>query len=178
MATSTQRPNAIERKPLTVERLREFLHYESEMGEWTRRVKSVRGIGKPGDKAGYRRSNGRLIIRIDGRNYRAARLAFLYMLDRWPAAEVDHKDGNPANDRWSNLREASPAQNRWNMKRHRDNASGFKGATWDKRQRKWKAQIMAHGRKLAIGSFDSAEAAHEAYKAKALELFGEFARLE
>ena len=179
MATGTQRPDLIERKPLTAERLRELLSYDPETGGWTRIKHCARGSHiKVGDAAGYRDDRGYLRIWVDGRKYRGYRLAFLYVTGRWPKNEIDHKDGDTTNDRWDNLREATRNENMRNEKLHRDSGSGLKGVTWHKPSRRWRAQICVHYRRLAIGYFDSAEAAHEAYKTKALELFGEFARLE
>ena len=176
MAVATKSPKSHLRKPLTAERLRELLHYDPETGAWTW-VKPRNRIN-PGDRAGWYNFYGYLRIRIDGWKYVASRLAFLYVLGRWPEAEIDHKDGNRLNNRWDNLREASHNENMWNMKRRRDNASGFKGVTWDKHRRKWTAHIKIDGRHIRLGLFRTPEAAHEAYKAKAIELFGEFARLE
>jgi hypothetical protein len=177
MAQSSQSPKSGTRKPLTAERLRELLHYDPETGVWTWRKLPIKNQLKPGGRAGTADSGGYVQIRIDGPKYGAARLAWLYMRGCWPEAEIDHKDGNRSNNRWSNLREASHSENQWNMSRRRDNTSGFKGVNWHKGERKWHARIMLHGRHIHLGSFDSAEVAYEAYKAKALELFGEFARL-
>jgi HNH endonuclease len=43
---------------------------------------------------------------MSGVRYIAGRLAWLYMLGRWPDHEAKHADGDPANDRWGNLRAA------------------------------------------------------------------------
>ena len=172
MATRKQHPDSAERKPLTAERLRERLHYDPDTGAWTWRKLPVKNQVKPGDKAGGIDSKGYLKIRIDGPKYIAARLAWFYMLGRWPGAEIDHKDGNPGNGCFSNLREATRSQNMMNTHRW------LKGASWDKRSRKWLGQIMIGGRNIHLGYFDSPEAAHEAYANKARELFGEFARLD
>jgi hypothetical protein len=172
MAQSSQSPKSHLRKPLTAERLRELLHYDPETGAWTWLKLPVKNQLKPGDKAGCINSLGYLKVKIDGRHYAASRLAFLYMRDRWPAAEIDHKDGDPGNGCFSNLREATRSQNMMNTHRW------LKGASWDKRSRKWLGQIMIRGRNIHLGYFDTPEAAHEAYANKALELFGEFARLD
>jgi hypothetical protein len=172
MATRKQHPDSAERKPLTAQRLRELLRYDPDTGAWTWRKLPIKNQLKPGDKAGALNSLGYLKVKIDGRIYVASRLAWLYMLGRWPEAEIDHKDGNPGNDCFSNLREATRSQNMMNTHRW------LKGASWDKRSRKWLGQIMIGGRNIHLGYFDSPEAAHEAYANKARELFGEFTRLD
>lgn len=61
--------------------------------------------------------------------------------------EADHWDGNGLNNRRSNLRNATVAQNRQNAAISADNTSGVKGVCWDKRAKKWKAQIAADGKR-------------------------------
>ena len=89
---------------------------------------------------------------------------------------VDHRDGDGLNNRRCNLRLADRFQNVQNSKIRGDNASGFKGVSWNKRQGKWVAQIAARGsNQKHLGYFASAEAAHQAYCAAANEMHGEFA---
>jgi hypothetical protein len=168
-----------ERKPLTPERLREMLRYEPDTGEWRwLKAPRCRTHIKPGDKAGWRNPAGYLVMCIDHHQCKGHRLAFLYMIGRWPARDVDHRNGNPADDRWHNLREASRSQNAMNKKRPRHNASGFKGVSWHKKSRKWRAYIGPYRHVIHLGYFDTPEAAYEEYCRKARELFGEYARLQ
>lgn len=89
---------------------------------------------------------------------------------------VDHKDGDPLNDRQSNLRICTQRQNTYNSP-PRGGTSQFKGVAWNRRARKWQARIQCDGRKFYLGLFrDEAEAAR-AYDRKAHELFGEYAYL-
>jgi hypothetical protein len=179
MAVATKSPKSHLRKPLTAERLRELLSYDPETGGWTRIKHCARGSHiKVGDMAGGQDERGYLRIRVDGRKYKGHRLAFLYMTGQWPKPEIDHIDGDRTNNCWSNLREATHNENMWNMKMRRNNTSGLKGVTWHKPSRRWRAQICLYSRRLGLGYFDTAEAAHDAYKAKAIELFGEFARTD
>src|SRR5215467_8628570 len=92
-------------------RVREVLDYDFETGRFTWRVKRTRVT--VGDLAGCLDA-GRYKIRISGRNYWAHRLAFLWMTGEWPQGEVDHKNGNPTDNRWSNLRDATRPQNQHN----------------------------------------------------------------
>lgn len=146
---------------LTVERLREVLHYNAETGRWTWRVKASNmtpGMAAGGDKGdGYRR------IKIDGCSYRAARLAFFYMKGRWPHPEIDHINRDRADDRWENLRQLSHRLNSLNRGLHSNNTSGFKGVCWDKHQRKWVSQTRVNYRRINLGTFNTKEEAHQAY---------------
>lgn len=101
---------------LTHERLREVLHYDPETGHFTWRGPR-RGRGARNPHAGGRREGGYIVICIDGRNHRANRLAWFYVTGEWPRQDVDHGDGDPGNNRWTNLRDVPPAINSQNMKR-------------------------------------------------------------
>lgn len=96
------------------------------------------------------------------------------MTGDWPPDDVDHRDLNKANNKWTNLRLATRSQNVANGARRTDNRSGFKGVT--RRGNKWEARIRAGGLLHYLGLFETTEAAHEAYCAAAAKLHGEFAR--
>lgn len=161
---------------LTQDRLKELLHYDPETGTFAR-LKSLTRTDLVGPIKGYSDSSnlGRVTIYVDGRNRYAHQLAWLYMTGEWPSL-VDHKDGDAANNRWSNLRLATKSQNGMNAKLSRRNKSGLKGVHWHKQSRKWLASIRLEGRTQSIGLFPTKEDAHKAYCEKAKELFGEFAR--
>jgi hypothetical protein len=90
--------------------------------------------------------------------------------------EIDHRDRNGLNNRRENLRIATHAQNQWNQeKTERPVTSRYKGVC--RTPHAWRADISFGGRNIYLGSFRSEEPAARAYNAKALELFGEFARL-
>ena len=158
---------------LTVERLREQLLYTPERGEWFWR-KAIRGRAA-GTPAGCY-TGGRHLIRIDGRLYKGYRLAFLYMLGRWPHVFADHRDGNPLNGQWNNLRDATRRQSAQNMGRRSHNKSGFKGVFWNKQANRWQARITYGGKQRYLGQFDTAEEAYAKYCEVAARAFGEFFR--
>ena len=89
--------------------------------------------------------------------------------------QVDHINGDRSDNRRSNLRTCIHAQNMKNSKLRADNASGFKGVCYNKRNRKWVAQIQANGIKKHLGLFENPEVAHEFYCLAADMLHGEFA---
>lgn len=144
---------------LTAARLRELLHYDPETGLFKRRHGR-----RAGAIAGSRNpSHGYIIVRVDGREYRAHRLAWLYVNGCWPVEQVDHRDGDRQNNAFSNLRECNNAENSQNRRRRSDNASGFVGVTWDRQVCRWRSQIKKAGRNVCLGFFDDPARAHSAY---------------
>jgi hypothetical protein len=117
-------------------------------------------------------------MQLDGHRYYLHRLAWYYVYGQWPERDVDHINGDPSDNRITNLRLATQTQNNANARRRRDNTSGFKGVTWNRARRKWMAQIDYGGDHFYLGLFTKIEAARAVYAAKSLELFGEFARAE
>jgi HNH endonuclease/AP2 domain len=163
------------RRRLTRARLRELLDYDPESGEFRWRKDFPRVSA--GDVAGCFDREGYRVISIDCRSYPAHQLAWFYMTGRWGRPMIDHRDGNRANNRLSNLRVATSSQNNANRPLPRHNTSGFKGVHFDRRLRKWKACICKDWRTKYLGVFPTPEAAHAAYVAAARKLHGEFARM-
>jgi len=86
------------------------------------------------------------------------------MTGSWPANAVDHKDGNPQNNRFDNLRDVSTAGNIQNQRRAHDrNKSGLLGVSRLKGGGRWRARICTNGVNTLIGWYDTPEQAHEAY---------------
>jgi len=87
----------------------------------------------------------------------------------------DHRNNCRQDNRRDNLRIATQTENTRNrLLCH--SSSGLKGASWHSRDRKWLARICVNNKNIHLGRFDTAEAAHDAYKAAAAKLHGEFAR--
>lgn len=107
---------------------------------------------------------------------KAHRLAWLLMTERWPSKDIDHIDGDPLNNRWSNLREASESQNLANSKVPATNTSGWKGVHSRDRHKKWVATICVKQVKKHLGHFDCPAAASFAYQIAANHYFGDYAR--
>lgn len=83
---------------------------------------------------------------------------------KWPEKTIDHIDGNPSNNRVANLREASMAEQAQNITTKRHNQSGLIGAHYHRAKGTYRARITVNGQVFNLGSFRTAEQAHEAYK--------------
>jgi hypothetical protein len=160
---------------LTGSWLEKVLSYDPLTGVFLWKV-NLGGRLRAGTRAGCPNEAGYTLISIFGRHYRASCLAWLWMTGKWPREEVDHKDCNPANDAFGNLREATSAQNKWNTRIQKNHSGNLKGAYFHAQTGKWRAQIMKHRKLYCLGLFVTEEEAHAAYCARANELFGEFAR--
>lgn len=166
---------------LTQARLKELLHYDPETGVFTWLVR--RGPMAAGSVAGsayLKRKDGDLYITItvDGHCFQnAARLAWLYMTGIIPVEQVDHKNRQPLDNRWRNLRLATPGQNQANKGVRKDNTSGYVGVAFIPEKGKWRARLSVDGRHKYLGYFPDPEQASAAYRKAISAIRGEFAVL-
>lgn len=159
--------------PITQARLKELLEYDPDTGVFTRRVSS--GNATAGSVAGRSLPSGHIQIGLDGRRYYAHRLAWLYVYGNWPSAEIDHVNRSPADNRLSNLREATRHENGAKRSIFNNNTSGVKGVYWEAAYGKWHARIRVNGELRSLGRFVSLDEAAAAYAAAARQCFGDFA---
>ena len=89
---------------------------------------------------------------ILGHALKAHRVIWAMKHGVWPK-ELDHIDGNPLNNNLSNLREVSHAVNGRNTRLPSHNTSGVIGVYWNRRCRKWVAQIKVNQKVTSLGLF-------------------------
>lgn len=150
------------RDELTVERLRELLNYDPETGVFTWRMRTAHCV-RAGDVAGSL-DDGYVGISIDGHRFGAHRLAWLHYYGKWPAEKIDHIDRVRHNNRIANLREADKFINAQNITASRTKKVPLLGVT-PLPSGKFQAMIGKGGRAFYLGSFVTAERAHQAYLA-------------
>jgi len=151
----------VTKSTLTQERLQELLHYDPDTGEFRWRAAENPDC-RAGEIAGCSMRSDYWCIHIDGRGYRAHQLAWLYMTGEWGRPLIAHRDGDPFNNRWRNLRRASPCDE---VSRRRPAASDntrVAGIALD-RFGLWTARVSTPERVYFLGRFATNEAAHEAY---------------
>lgn len=154
-------------------RINELFDYDPETGAFTNKVFHPR---RPvGSKVGTFGSHGYLAATVDGTKYLLHRMSWVIMTGEWPEGEVDHINKDRSDNRWSNLRPASRFDNSGNRLKNKNNTSGYKGVSWDKKRSKWIAGISKGRKYYCLGLFDDPVEAHQAYIAKAKVFFGDFA---
>lgn len=158
------------------ERIHELLTYDPVSGDFTRLV-TLAGNARKGMRAGCKNAIGYIRIGLDRKTYPAHVLAFVCMTGEWPLEEIDHINGDRADNRWSNLRKASRSQNSRNTTMLPNNTSGYKGVAWHKSANKWVSRISrSDGTAKHLGCFTDPVAAARAYDIAAIHEHGEFAR--
>lgn len=99
-------------------------------------------------------------------------VAWFLMENEWPSNQIDHKNRNPMDNRWENLRAATSSQNSMN-RASRYNKFG-RGVSFSKKDRKFRAKVIVNRRVHYAGSFACAEDAAKAAKELREKLHGEF----
>ena len=131
---------------------------------------------KVGDIIGRLDSYGYLIVEAimdDGKRkqIRSHRLAFYIMEGHLPE-QIDHVDGDRANNKWFNLRSCTNAENSMNKGIRKGNTSGYRGV--GRHQGKWIGRVMINNKINSKSGFSTPSLANDWVVAKSKELFGEF----
>lgn len=152
-------------------RVRPLGHFAAEM-YW--KAWNTKWAGRPASTIQHGRS-GHLCkkISIGGERWLSARVIWKWMTGEDPPSEIDHVSRYAADDRWENLRVAERSENQRN--RRCKIRPLPKGVYATRNGRRWFAHIQVNYRIVYLGTFDSPEAAHAAYRAAAAALHGEFA---
>lgn len=119
-------------------------------------------------------SSGYKCGRIFSRAYKAHQVVVALTQGEWPLGDVDHIDGDKANNRPSNLRLATRAENVRNVGKLSNNTSGFKNVSFDKTKNLWRAGVTVNGKRVYLGRFKKKEDAYNAFCERAEKLHGEF----
>lgn len=147
---------------VSCEEVAALLSYDPQTGLFTHKVDGHKR--KAGEVTGRLDNKGYVRIRLLGYEFKAHRLAWLLTYGTWPAAEIDHINGCPSDNRIINLRDVPVAANGWNRtKAMKNNKTGVLGVC--EMGGKFVAQIGVGGERIRLGAFDTVEAATAAYAA-------------
>lgn len=142
---------------VTQDELKKLIHYDKYTGIFTwlcdRYRNKIKGkiagavITHPHTGKTYRH------IEINGKPYRAHRLAWLYMTGELPEHDIDHIDGQGDNNSWNNLRKANKYINARNCRLRKDNKYGVCGIYFDRRRNKWLSYITFYKKRIHLGYY-------------------------
>jgi hypothetical protein len=89
---------------------------------------------------------------------------------------IDHIDGNPLNNRLSNLRICTKRQNSYNRAVSSNNTLGYKGVYFEPNKKLYRASIRVDGVLKTLKSSKDINVVIKAYDDAAIKYFGEYAR--
>jgi len=133
--------------------------YCPETGIFIRKVKSAarnivgEQVGWKNDAFGYLKTS--ITLNKKSRKYYMHRLAFLYMTGQFPKGVIDHLNGIPSDNRYSNLKEGTQSNNAKNTKLNNKNTSGIMGVYRASKCDRWAAELISEGVKYRLGSHKS-----------------------
>lgn len=167
-------------RDLTYELAIRFLRYEPQTGRlfWKERSPELFAAGNTSKesvcKTWNKRFAGKEAFTASNTGYRyGAIFAQLYLAHRviwlmvhkaWPEDQIDHINGDRADNRIKNLRAVTNRQNCKNQCARSDNSTGVTGVYWFKRDSRWVSSITSDGKTVHLGYFDSFEDAVNARK--------------
>jgi len=103
-------------------------------------------------KTGYRHITWR------GKIHKSHRLIFMLHYGYLPP-EVDHINGDRADNRIENLRPATRSENQCNRPALASNTSGYPGVSWNKKSNAWIVRVMKNGKTVVQKYFKDLELA-------------------
>ena len=156
------------RKKLTQKRVRELFDYLPS-GFLVRKARTAM-CTKAGDIIGVN-GNGYVHVGVDGVNYKAHRVIWLWHYGCFPKQGIDHINRNPNDNRIENLRQANQSCNLINTGNRIDNTSGVKGVWWYQRYNKWHVYIRINGKHKHLGYYQDFDEA-VCYRLAAEQCFG------
>lgn len=155
---------------------RPLSHFDSEASHFTWHKRFC------GNRAGSFEKKGYLSVtaKIGGKkvSLKVHRIVWAIKYGYWPSLQIDHINGNKADNRIENLRLASNAENMRNRGPTKTNRLGIKGVYPTPCGKKFKAQIKdSNGRLIYLGRFETTQEASAAYESAAATYHRQFANV-
>ena len=129
-------------KPLTQELLRELFTYEPDTGLLVRHSTN-RPTGSPHPR-------GHLLTTIQSKQYYVHRLIWCWLYGYYPV-QIDHEDGNPGNNKLSNLRATNNIGNSQNSAVYNTSKTKISGVVWTPNMQAWQARICVNYEQINLG---------------------------
>ena len=137
---------------LTQARLKEILNYNPNTGVFTWKIAANNKNVRSGNVAGKSTPQLYRSIKYKGQDYLSHRLAWLYIHGYLPDGQIDHINGDRADNRISNLRVTTNSQNAKNAGLRKNNKTGIMGVCLS--DNKWKAKIVVNYKSIHLGCFN------------------------
>ena len=101
-----------------------------------------------------------------------------YLMGSPKGMQVDHRDGNPYDNRKYNIRVCKQEDNNKNQSKYKNNTSGCEGVVWWYYNdiNKWRVFINLNKKRIYLGFFDDFNDAVKARRKGELKYFGEYSR--
>lgn len=151
---------------ITQERLKELFDYQD--GTFIRRSTGIQIVANFGVKRYLR-------VFVDGKPRALHRMIYLWHHGHLPKT-LDHIDGDRANNKIENLREATQQQNCLNRKHHSNSKSPYKNVYWHQAMKKWTVVMQVDGSRKQLGYYDDVELADLVAMEARNKFQGQFAR--
>tara|TARA_R110000744_G_scaffold79876_1_gene156769 strand:- start:241 stop:735 length:495 start_codon:yes stop_codon:yes gene_type:complete len=140
-----------------------YFNYDPTTGIITNRVTRW-NTAKEGDEAGSLNVNGYRYIGLNGKYWKAHRVAYLLGHGAIDAdLQIDHINEIKNDNQLSNLRLATHGQNQQNQSKPKGESPWPLGVCYYKATKKFKAQIRVNGKQKNLGLFHAPELAGYAY---------------
>lgn len=143
-------------KQISHQRLLQAISYDPATGAVSRRGSTRTGLGE-------KKPTGHIRVVIDGVRYSLGRLCWFYVHGKWPMHFVDHINGNPADNRITNLRDVKPAINNQNRRTGNRNSKTQRMGVVRKESGRFSVSMSFLSHPLTVSGFKSEEAAASAY---------------
>jgi hypothetical protein len=129
-------------------------HFKTDKGHRIWRTRYAGAI------AGAPTTKGYLKLSLCGIGLKAHRVAWEIFHGEPPRGQIDHINGNPADNRIANLRVVTNGTNARNRSLSSNNVSGFHGVHWREDLGRWSASIgVGDEKKKSLGFYDTKEEA-------------------